>query len=117
MLVPSARMERYSDEVNAVATAAAEAAMAAYDELRRRDPLASVADVREGLIAIVESVATSYGAAAGELAAELYDVLAADAAAGVPEALVPDVDGTTLEVIDRTVRYDVGVLVPEREDI
>lgn len=117
MLVSSARMERYSDEVNAVADAAAEAAMAAYDELRRRNPLSSVADVREGCIAIVESVTTSYGAAAGELAAELYDALAADAAAGVPEALVPDVDGTTLEVIDRTVRYDVGVFAPEREDI
>lgn len=96
---------------------AARVAMDAYDAMRRADPGASVADVREGCIAIVESVATSYGAAAGELAAELYDALAADAEVGVPEALVPDVDGTTLEVIDRTVRYDVGVLVPEREDI
>ena len=117
MLVPSDRMERYSDEVNAVADAAAESAMAAYDELRRRDPLAFVADVREGCIAIVESIATSYGAAAGELSAEVYDELAAGAGAAVPEALVPDLDEATLGVIDRTIPYDVGVLVPEREDI
>ena len=117
MRVPSDRMERYSDEVNAVADAAAETAMAAYDEMRGRDPLASVAEVREACIAIVEFVATSYGAAAGELAAEMYDELAAGSDADVPEALVPDLDDATIEVIDRSVRYDVGALVPEREDI
>lgn len=117
MRVPSDRMERYSNEVNAVADTAAETAMSAYDELRALDPLASVADVREGSIAIVESVVTSYGAAAGELAAEVYDELASEAGADVPEALVPDIDDVTLEVIDRSVRYAVGALVPEREDI
>ena len=117
MRVPRDQMERYSDDVNAIADAAAEAAMAAYDEMLRRYPLEPVADVREGLIAVVESVATSYGAAAGELAAELYDALAVGAGAGVPEALVPDIGETALEVIDRKVRYYVDALVPEREDI
>lgn len=115
--VSSARMDRYSDEVNAVADAAAEIAMRAYDEMRRRDPLASVAEVREGCIAIVESVVTSHGAAAGELAAEMYDALAEASSADVDEAMVPDLDETTLDVINATVRYGVGELVPDREDI
>ena len=115
--VSSARMDAYSDEVNEVAETAAELAMRAYDEMRRRNPLASVAEVREGCIAIVESVVTSYGAAAGELAAEMYDALAGASSADVDEAVVPDVDETTLDVIDATVRYDVGELVPDREDI
>lgn len=117
MRVSSARMDRYSDEVNEVADAAAEIATRAYDEMRRRDPLASVAEVREGCIAIVESVVTSHGAAAGELAAEMYDALAGASSADVDEAMVPDVDDTTLDVIDATVRYAVGELVPDREDI
>lgn len=117
MLVSSALMDRYSDEVNAVADAAAELAMRAYDEMRRQGPLASVAEVREGCVAIVERVVTSHGAAAGELAAEMYDALAEAGGAGVAEAVVPDLDKATLEVIDATVRYDVGKLVPDREDI
>lgn len=117
MRVSSARMGAYSDEVNEVADAAAEIAMRAYDEMRRRDPLASVAEVREGCIAIVESVVTSHGAAAGELAAEMYDALAGASSADVDEAIVPDVDETTLDVIDATVRYAVGELAPDREDI
>lgn len=110
-------MDGYSDEVNEVADAAAEIAMRAYDEMRRRDPLASVAEVREGCIAIVESVVTSHGAAAGELAAEMYDALAEASSDDVDEAMVPDVDETTLDVINATVRYGVGELVPDREDI
>lgn len=117
MRVSSSRMDAYSDEVNEVADAAAEIAMRAYDEMRRRNPLASVAEVREGCIAIVESVVTSHGAAAGELAAELYDALAGASSADVDDAMVPDVDDTTLDVIDATVRYAVGELVPDREDI
>lgn len=117
MRVSSARMDAYSDEVNEVAEIAAEAAMHSYDEMRRRDPMASVADVRDGCIAIVESVVSSYGAAAGELAAEMYDALAKASGSGVDEAVVPDMDETTLEVIDRAVRYDVSALVSEREDI
>lgn len=117
MLVPSSRMDAYSDEVNRVAEMAAEAAMEAYDRMRAADPLAPVADVREGCIGAVEAVVASYGPAAGELAAELYDEMAADAGADVPEALVADLDDATLGVIERTVRYDVGELVPDREDI
>ena len=110
-------MDSYNDDVNEVADAAAELAMRAYDEMRRRSPLASVAEVREGCIAIVESVVTSHGAAAGELAAEMYDALAEASSADVDEAMVPDVDDTTLDVIDATVRFAVGELVPDREDI
>lgn len=117
MRVSSARMDAYSDEVNEVAEMAAELAMRAYDEMRRRNPLASVAEVREGCIAIVESVVTSYGAAAGELAAEMYDALAGASGATVDEAIVSDVDDTTLDVINAAVRYDVGELAPDREDI
>ena len=96
---------------------ASEAAMASYDLMRSGDPLASVADVRDGCIAIVDAVVASYGAAAGLLAAEMYDELAAESSAEIPDAVVSDMDDATFEVIDRSVRFDVGVLASDREDI
>lgn len=91
--------------------------MEAYDAMRMADPNASVADVREGIIGIVESVVGTYGDAAGELAAERYDAMAADSGADVPDALISEEDDAMAEAIDRRARYIVGALVPDREDI
>lgn len=96
---------------------AARVAMEAYDAMRAADPGASVADVREGIIGIVESVVGSYGDAAGELAAERYDEMAADSGASVPDASISEEDDAMAEAIDRRARYIVGALVPDREDI
>lgn len=117
MRIARASLDTYSSELNAVADEAERVAMAAYDEMRRADPNADVADIREGVKEIVESVAASYGQAAGELACELYDELAGAAGAGVPEAVPSEEDGEMAEAIDSRARYVVGALVPEREDI
>lgn len=117
MRIARERLDAYSSELNAVADEAERVAMAAYDEMRRADPNADVADIREGVKEIVESVAASYGQAAGELACELYDELADAAGADVPEAVPSEEDGETAGAIDSRARYVVGALVPEREDI
>lgn len=117
MLLRSSELDAYSSELNAVCDEAARVAMEAYDAMRMADPNASVADVREGIIGIVESVVGTYGDAAGELAAERYDAMAADSGADVPDALISEEDDAMAEAIDRRARYIVGALVPDREDI
>lgn len=117
MLLRSSELDAYSAELNAVCDEAAQVAMEAYDAMRRSDPGASVADVREGIIGIVESVLDTYGDAAGELAAERYDAMAADSGTDVHEALISEEDDAMAEAIDRRARYIVGALVPDREDL
>lgn len=117
MRIAKARLDEYSSELNAVADEAERVAMAAYDEMRRADPNADVADIREGIKEIVESVVASYGQAAGELACELYDELAVAAGADVPDAVPSEEDDEMADAIDSRARYVVGALIPEREDI
>lgn len=117
MKIPSSRMAEYVDEVNAVAKEAAEAAMAAYFDMRRKEPTASIPQIREGAKTIVETVAAAYCAASGELAARMYDELAEAAGADVPEAYVMDMDDETADAIDRAARYHVGALAGDRSDI
>lgn len=115
--LPRDRLDAYGEGIDALARAASEAAMAAYDEMRRRDVSASVAEVRESAIGIVEAASERYGSASGELAARLYDEMAAAAGASVEPASIPDEDEAAPESTDRQIRYAVGALVDEREDI
>ena len=59
MRVTRAAMDEYTAEVNAVASEAARVAMAAYDEMRKASLNASVAEIRDGVIGIVESMVAS----------------------------------------------------------
>lgn len=117
MIVSSELLNKYSSEVNEIAEIASESAMAAYRNMRLNYPNASVSEVRESSISIVESVLASCGAGSGELAAELYDSLASDNGTDVPSAIIPDINDQTLEIIDREIRYAVRDLIDDREDI
>lgn len=117
MRVSGRRMSGYVADVNEIADEAARAAKDAYLEMRRSEPLASVADIREGAKRIVESMASAYGSASGELAARMYDDLAKESGVDAPEAYVLDLDDEAIEAIDRSVRYHVGRLAGGRGDI
>ena len=117
MIVSRAAMDEYTAEVNAVADEAALVAMDAYDEMRKADLNASVADIREGIVGIVESMVASYGGASSEIAAEVYDALAESAGDDVGPAELDEEDEAMQAAIDKRARYIVGDLVREREDI
>ena len=117
MIVTRAAMDEYTAEVNAVSEEAAQVAMAAYDEMRKANLNASVAEIREGIIGIVESMVASYGGASSEIAAEVYDALAESAGADVEPAELDEEDEAMRAAIDKRARYIVGDLVQEREDI
>lgn len=117
MRIAEARLDTYSSELNAIADEAERVAMAAYDAMRKADSNASIADIREGIKEIVESVVASYGQAAGDLACELYEELADAAGADVPGAAPSEEDDEMADAIDSRARYVVGSLIPEREDI
>ena len=117
MIVTRATMDEYTAEVNAVSEEAAQIAMAAYDEMRRSNLNASVAEIREGIIGVVESMVASYGGASSEIAAEVYDALAESAGADVEPAELDEEDEAMRAAIDKRARYIVGDLVQEREDI
>lgn len=115
MIISRERIDRYSRELNALTDEAERVAMTAYDTMRSADPNVPVAEVREGIKAIVEAIAASYGQAAGELACEFYDELAEAAGAQVPQADLSDIDDKTIEAIDARARYIVGALVADKE--
>ena len=117
MIVTRSAMDEYTAEVNAVADEAAQVAMAAYDEMRKADLNASVADIREGIISIIESMVASYGGASSEIAAEVYDALAESSGADLEPAELDEEDEAMQAAIDKRARYIVGDLVQEREDI
>lgn len=117
MIVTRSAMDEYTAEVNAVSEEAAQVAMDAYDEMRKADLNASVADIREGIIGIVESMVASYGGASSEIAAEVYDALAESAGADIEPAELDEEDDAMRAAIERRARYIVGDLVQEREDI
>lgn len=117
MRVTRAAMDEYTAEVNAVASEAAKVAMAAYDEMRKASLNASVSEIREGIIGIIESMVASYGGASSEIAAEVYDALAESAGADVESAELDEEDEEMRAAIERRARYIVGDLVQEREDI
>lgn len=115
--VPRALAEAYRDSITTLADAAASAAMKAYDEARRADPLASVEDVRETIKDVLDQTLASYGDASGELAATMYEQLADEFGADVESAELAEPGEETYSYIDQRARYLVGRLVPEREDI
>ena len=117
MIVTRSAMDEYTAEVNAVASEAAQVAMDAYDEMRKANLNASVAEIRDGVIGIVESMVASYGGASSEIAAEVYDALAESAGADVGPAELDEEDDAMRAAIEKRARYIVGDLVQEREDI
>lgn len=117
MIVTKSVMDGYSAEVNAVSDEAAQAAMDAYDRMREADIDASAADIRDGIIDIVESIVASYGGAVSEISAEVYDALAEASGADVEPAELDEEDDAMRAAIERRARYIVGDLVQEREDI
>lgn len=117
MIVSRTAMDEYTAEVNSVAEESARVAMAAYDEMRKANLNASVADIREGVIGIVESMVASYGGASSEIAAEVYDALAESVGADVEPAELDEEDEAMRAAIEKRARYIVGDLVQEREDI
>ena len=117
MIVTRSAMDEYTAEVNAVSEEAAQVAMAAYDEMRRSNLNASVAEIRDDIVGIVESMVASYGVASSEIAAEVYDALAESAGADVEPAELEEEDDAMRAAIEKRARYIVGDLVQEREDI
>lgn len=117
MIVTRAAMDEYTAEVNAISDEAAQVAMTAYDDMRRSNLNASVAEIRDDIIGIVESMVASYGGASSEIAAEVYDALAESAGVDVEPAELDEEDEAMRAAIDKRARYIVGDLVQEREDI
>lgn len=117
MIVSKELLDEYTKEVNDVSAEAANVAMAAYDSMRASNLNASVEEIREGIIGIVESMVASYGGASSEIAAEVYDALASEAGADVDPAELDEEDEDVRAAIENRARYMVGVLVQEREDI
>lgn len=113
MLISRAELDSYDRDLAALEDAAEAAAVRAYDAMRAADPGASVAEVRDGVIDVVEGALASYGDAAAERACMFYEGIV-----GKP-ADMPEIDDATHEAIDRQARFAVGAIVPEddREDI
>lgn len=110
-------LEAYGERVDTLAERAGEAAGRAWDAMMAANPLAGVAEVREGAIEIVRAAMESYGDASAELGASLYDELARANGADVPPAELPEVGDGAYAAVDASMRYAVRLLVPEREDI
>lgn len=116
MLFSASEQRRYDDQLDAIANAAGEAAVRAFDAMMEADPNATVADIREACIYIVESVLDVYGNMAAETAAQLYDAMAEASGAKVAPAIIPEVDEETYRIIEKQMRYNVGVFVEGDSD-
>jgi hypothetical protein len=108
-----AALETYDRRLTRIADAAASKASSEFGTWRAAHPEATVADVRDYSINLVNSVVDSYGDAACELSARLYDAQAQAAGATVPAAELPEVSQGMRDAIDSRVRYVVGDLVDE----
>lgn len=104
-MISKSDMDAYARALGNIADAAERAAARAVAAVASSEGL-SVAEAREGAKAVLEPVATAYGEAASELAAEFY---AMTTAADLPPAEVaPE---TVAESVDATVRYQVRKLM------
>ena len=104
-MISKSDMDAYARALGNIADAAERAAASAVSAVAASGEL-SVAEAREGAKAVLEPVATAYGEAASELAAEFY---ALTAAADLPPAEVaPE---PVAEAVDATVRYQVRKLM------
>ena len=117
MRVDPATLDQYRRTVDRLADTAEQAALQAWDSMRLADMNMSVADLRDAMTGIVQTVADTYGAAAAELACRLYDQLAEQAGCKLPEAAIPEDTEERDQAIEDRSRYLVGVLTVEREDI
>lgn len=115
--VSKRELEAYDERLTAIADAAGEAAMRAYDALRAQNLTADVAEVRESAIELIMAVLDSYGDMACEEAAQFYDGLAEKSGAKVRPAELPEVQDDMRAAVRKQVRYAVGVLVDDREDM
>ena len=71
MRVDPATLDQYRQTVDRLADMAEQAALQAWDAMRLADMNMSVADLRDAMTGIVQTVADNYGAAAAELACRL----------------------------------------------
>ena len=117
MRVDPATLDQYRRTVDRLADRAEQAALQAWDEMRLADMNMSVADLRDAMTDIVQTVADTYGTAAAELACRLYDQLAEQAGRNLPEAAIPEDTEERDRAIEDRSRYLVGALTADREDI
>ena len=117
MRVDPATLDQYRQTVDRLADMAEQAALQAWDAMRLADMNMSVADLRDAMTGIVQTVADNYGAAAAELACRLYDQLAEQAGRKLPEAAIPEDTEERDQAIEDRARYLAGALTVEREDL
>lgn len=117
MKVSREGLDRYGSAVDQIAEMAGEAAREAYEVIRASDLNAPVADTRNALIDACNAIVEAYGNGSSEVAASFYDLLAEDAEADVRDADPATMNDNYFDSIDSGVRYIVGKLIPEREDI
>ena len=109
-MISKSDMDAYARALGNIASAAERAAASAVAAVAAHVGL-SVAEVREGAKAVLEPVATAYGEAASELAAEFY---AMTTAADLPPAEVaPE---PVAESVDSAVRYQIRKLMDGDSD-
>ena len=118
-MLTARELSDYDEKLERVAVAAGNSAARAYDALRVQDLNAPVADVRESIIDLIESLTSRYGDAASEVAASLYDSMAERSGADVEPAELADETQDEERAIDKRVRYLVRELAEpsDREDI
>ena len=117
MKVSREGLDRYGSAVDQIAEMAGEAAREAYEGIRASDLNAPIADTRNALIDACTAIVEAYGNGSSEVAASFYDLLAGDAEADVRDADPATMNDNYFDSIDSGVRYIVGKLIPEREDI
>lgn len=117
MRVDPAMLDQYRQTVDRLADQAEQAALRAWDAMRLADMNMSVADLRDAMTNIIQTVTDTYGTAAGELACRLYDQLAEQNGRKPPEAAIPEYTGERDRAIEDRSRYLVGSLAEDREDI
>lgn len=111
------RLDDYDEQLTKIADTAGKRAEAEYLAWHAQNLNADVAEIRNHIIELIDGVLDSYGDAACELSARLYDEQAEKAGADVSPADLPEVSDEMKQAIERRAHYVVGQLVDEREDI
>lgn len=116
MQISKAELAEYNRRVDAIADKSAAMAAAAYDEFRAKKPTASVAEVREGIIQILEAADSAYGGAVSAVAAQFMEEFAAVNGKKI-DVILPEDSEVAARAIRNKAHYIVSKLAPDREDI